>query len=88
MDPATSGLRLKIVILGLVWGLGLRLRIVNWCRLSAYVRSRIERLCNALVAARHKGSALVPDYLFTWSLFLVRASIAGRLHSYVYHTHV
>ena len=51
--------------------------------LSAYVRSRIERLCNALVAARHKGNALVPDYLFTWSLFLVRASIAGRLHSCV-----
>ena len=52
-------------------------------RLSAYVRSRIERLCNALVAAKHKGNALVPDYLFTWSLFLVRASIAGRLHSCV-----
>ena len=28
MDPATSGLRLKIVISGLVLGLGLRLKIV------------------------------------------------------------
>ena len=36
MDPATSGLRLKIVILGLVWGLGLRLKIVirALCRVS------------------------------------------------------
>ena len=34
MDPATSGLRLKIVILGLVWGLGLRLKIANPCRIQ------------------------------------------------------
>ena len=76
----------------LICNIYVRSRIERLCnaleatRLSAYVRSRIERSCNALVAARHKGNALVPDYLFTWSLFLVRASIAGRLHSYVHHT--
>ena len=31
---------------------------------NIYVRSRIERLCNALVAAGHKGNALVRAQIF------------------------
>ena len=58
---------------------------------SVYARS--ERLCSAPVATRLSAYVTLlwrPDIretpLCPWSLFLVRASVTGRLYSYVRHT--